>query len=274
LFSGTVIQNVQYGLEGSPYKDLPDEKKREMAIEACKVSNAHEFIMGLPQVRLELDDFIEIVLLTTLQGYDTPIGNRGTLLSGGQKQRIAIARATVKDPPILILDEATSALDVTSEAIVQQALENAGSNRTTISIAHRLTTIKNADQIAVIRKGSIVEVGTHVTLTSKDDGIYKRLWEAQKLVTSHQAKPEENEEAPNFHASMTRKSTKGGLDVAAADELVEHAKSQREFWNTLLGILSAQKKYWWAFVLLFIASAIGGKCSLRKMEFDTDKNSI
>src|SRR5262245_56173793 len=103
------------------------------------------------------------------------------MLSGGQKQRLAIARAIVKDPPILILDEATSALDVTSESIVQQALENVMKRRTTISIAHRLGTIKSADQIVVMRKGKIVEVGTHETLLEKDNGVYKRLWEAQDI---------------------------------------------------------------------------------------------
>jgi ATP-binding cassette subfamily B (MDR/TAP) protein 1 len=115
------------------------------------------------------------------------------MLSGGQKQRIAIARAIVKDPPILILDEATSALDVTSEASVQRALDNARHNRTTISIAHRLTTIKTADQIIVMKSGAVAEVGTHTALINKEDGIYKRLWEAQMLTLSQEASEEDAE---------------------------------------------------------------------------------
>ncbi len=121
------------------------------------------------------------------------------MLSGGQKQRLAIARAIIKDPPILILDEATSALDAKSESIVQQALENAQRHRTTIIIAHRLSTIQSADQIVVMRKGSIVEVGRHEELLAKQSGVYRLLWEAQSL-------------------SRAQTTVQSSLDVSAIDD--------------------------------------------------------
>ncbi|MBI5641723.1 MAG: ATP-binding cassette domain-containing protein, partial [Nitrospirae bacterium] len=120
----------------------------------------HDFIMDLPQ------------------GYDTVIGERGTRLSGGQRQRLSIARAILKNPPILILDEATSSLDTASEMMVQQALENLMKNRTTFVIAHRLSTVKRANRILVLEKGAIAESGTHEELYSHG-GLYKRLYDIQ-----------------------------------------------------------------------------------------------
>ena len=136
--------------------------KEEDVIEAAKVANAHEFIKDLPD------------------GYYTHIGDRGNKLSGGQKQRISIARAVLKNPPILILDEATSALDTESERLVQDALENLMKNRTSIVIAHRLSTIKNADEIIVVDKGEIVEKGTHESLIQLM-GIYHKLHDLQSF---------------------------------------------------------------------------------------------
>ncbi|HHU01458.1 MAG TPA: ATP-binding cassette domain-containing protein, partial [Bacteroidales bacterium] len=124
------------------------------------VANAHDFIM-------ETDN-----------GYDTVIGDRGSKLSGGQRQRISIARAVLRNPPIMILDEATSALDTESELLVQQALENLMANRTSIVIAHRLSTVRNADMICVFHEGEIVETGTHEELLSKG-GMYKKLHSLQ-----------------------------------------------------------------------------------------------
>lgn len=136
-------------------------------VNAAKLAFAHDFIMQLPD------------------GYNTRVGERGGLLSGGQKQRIAIARSVISEPRILLLDEATSALDPNAEAVVQKALDSASKNRTTIVIAHKLSTICNADNIVVMSKGEIVEQGTHAELLDRD-GIYAKLVQAQSLSPSNQ----------------------------------------------------------------------------------------
>ena len=153
LFNDSFYNNITFGVENATM---------EQVIEAAKIANAHDFIME------------------TEHGYDTNVGDRGCLLSGGQRQRISIARAILKNPPILILDEATSALDTESERLVQEALERLMKPRTTIAIAHRLSTIKNADEICVLRDGEIVERGKHEELL-KLDGLYKRLNDMQSL---------------------------------------------------------------------------------------------
>ncbi len=157
LFNLTVAQNILYGSEG---------KGMDHVMAAAKVANAHDFITQLPK------------------GYDTVIGERGVRLSGGEKQRLAIARALLKDPPILVLDEATSALDTTSEREVQKALDSLMRDRTTIAIAHRLSTIRHADKIVVIKDGRVVEQGTHVQLMGQD-GEYRRLYEMQFFLGKH-----------------------------------------------------------------------------------------
>ena len=149
LFSGSVRENIAYGCKG--------EATDEQIIEAAKLAGADEFIRSLPD------------------GYDTYVGERGVKLSGGQKQRISIARVFLKNPPILILDEATSALDNESERIVQQSLEKLAKGRTTFTIAHRLTTVKNADRILVITEDGIAEQGTHSELL-KSGGMYSELY--------------------------------------------------------------------------------------------------
>ena len=153
LFNDTFFNNIAFGVENATMEDV---------VRAAKIANAHDFITA------------------TEQGYDTNIGDRGSKLSGGQRQRISIARAILKNPPILILDEATSALDTESEKLVQEALENLMKNRTTIVIAHRLSTIKNADEICVVDHGRIVERGTHAELIALD-GVYKKLQQSQSL---------------------------------------------------------------------------------------------
>ena len=153
LFNDTFFNNIAFGVENATM---------EQVIEAAKIANAHDFIME------------------TELGYQTNIGDRGGKLSGGQRQRISIARAILKNPPILILDEATSALDTESERLVQEALERLMKTRTTIAIAHRLSTIKNADEICVLYEGEIVERGKHEELLEKN-GYYKRLNDMQSL---------------------------------------------------------------------------------------------
>lgn len=153
LFNDSFYNNITFGVESAT---------KEQVIEAAKIANAHEFIMA------------------SENGYDTNIGDRGCKLSGGQRQRLSIARAILKNPPILILDEATSALDTESERLVQEALDRLMKNRTTLVIAHRLSTICNADLICVMHEGRIVEKGTHKELL-KLDGYYKHLVDMQKF---------------------------------------------------------------------------------------------
>lgn len=153
LFNDTFYNNITFGV---------DNATMEQVIEAAKIANAHDFIME------------------SENGYDTMIGDRGGRLSGGQRQRVSIARAILKNPPLLILDEATSALDTESERLVQEALERLMKSRTTVAIAHRLSTIKNADEIFVLYEGEIVERGQHDELIEKN-GYYKRLYDMQQL---------------------------------------------------------------------------------------------
>ena len=153
LFNDTIYNNIAFGMNHATEK---------MVEEAASVANAHEFITQMPE------------------GYQTNIGDRGSKLSGGQRQRISIARAVLKNPPILILDEATSALDTESEKLVQDALTSLMKNRTVLVIAHRLSTIQHADEIIVLQKGEIVQRGTHVQLANVE-GVYKKLYELQGL---------------------------------------------------------------------------------------------
>ena len=151
LFSGTPSQNIGYGKSDATQDEI---------ISAAKAAYAHDFIMALPE------------------GYYTDIGEQGTTLSGGQRQRLAIARAILRDAPILLLDEATSALDSESEQAVQKAFEKASQNRTTLVIAHRLSTVLKADRIIVLEDGKIAEIGSHAQLVKKG-GLYARLAKIQ-----------------------------------------------------------------------------------------------
>ncbi len=160
LFFGTVRENILYGRPDASF---------DQVVEAAKAAEAHEFIEALPH------------------GYETVVGERGQKLSGGQRQRISIARAIIKDPPILVLDEATSAVDNETEAAIQRSLELVSRHRTTLVIAHRLSTIRNADRIYVLEKGRVIEVGSHQSLIEAD-GVYASLWRVQtgEAVAWHQ----------------------------------------------------------------------------------------
>jgi ATP-binding cassette subfamily B protein len=154
LFAGTVAENLRYG---------KPEASTDEIIEAAKRAHAHDFITALPN------------------GYETEIGERGVKLSGGQKQRLSIARVFLKNPPILIFDEATSALDNESERAIQESLQRLARNRTTLVIAHRLSTVRNAGRIVVLTADGIAEQGTHVALV-ESGGAYARLYQTQASI--------------------------------------------------------------------------------------------
>ncbi|KAN0066590.1 hypothetical protein ACQY0O_000684 [Thecaphora frezii] len=164
LFGTTIRANIEFGLTNDEAnRRLTAEQRHHLVEEAARKANAHDFIMGLPD------------------GYDTMVGDNGSLLSGGQKQRIAIARALVKDPRVLLLDEVTSALDTASEAVVQAALDAARFGRTTIVVSHRLSTVRNADRIVVLGRNGIIEQGSHDELMQKPDGTYAQMVGQQAL---------------------------------------------------------------------------------------------
>ena len=158
LFPGSVRENILYGRPSASEEEL---------IEAAKIAEATNFIDELPK------------------GWETDIGEDGHRLSGGQRQRLAIARAVLKDAPILVFDEATSNVDNETEAALQRSIERISSDRTTIIIAHRLSTVRNADKIAVLESGQITELGTHENLVDSD-GLYSRLWSVQTGMASKQ----------------------------------------------------------------------------------------
>jgi ATP-binding cassette, subfamily B, bacterial len=160
LFHGSVRENIAYGTFDAPMDKI---------VEAAKLAEAHDFIMELPL------------------GYDTIVGERGQKLSGGQRQRISLARAILKDPPVLVLDEATSSVDNETEAAIQRSLERIAIGRTTIVIAHRLSTVRNADVIFVLENGRLRENGRHEELVETADGIYAGLWRVQTGLAAHTA---------------------------------------------------------------------------------------
>ena len=157
LFHGTVAENIAYGVPEASVEDV---------IESARAANAHDFIVGFPD------------------GYDTMVGERGQTLSGGERQRISIARAILNNPRILILDEATSSVDTETEKLIQEALDRLVADRTTIAIAHRLSTLRKADRLVVLEKGEVVEVGSHEDLAGKEDGLYAKLLRMQNEMQS------------------------------------------------------------------------------------------
>ncbi|KAA8917436.1 hypothetical protein TRICI_000385 [Trichomonascus ciferrii] len=233
LFNVSVYENITFGLIGTRYENVDEEKKLELVIEACKLANAWDFIQNLTE------------------GLDTKVGERGFLMSGGQKQRIAIARAIIAKPKILLLDEATSALDTKSEGIVQDALDKASKDRTTIVIAHRLSTIKHADKIVVMAGGRIVESGTHTQLLCSN-GAYAKLVEAQRISSSNipeepadnigSVRPQklviEGEDIPLGKTASTQQSI-SPVQLEGQHLEPEGAKRSKEKWHIIIGTIGS-----------------------------------
>ncbi|KAM5346969.1 hypothetical protein ACJ41O_009974 [Fusarium nematophilum] len=247
LFNGSVFDNIVNGLVGTPWQASSREEQMTRVEDAAKIAFAHDFIMALPQ------------------GYDTRIGERGGLLSGGQKQRIAIARSIISGPKILLLDEATSALDPHSEIIVQQALDSASKNRTTIVIAHKLATIRNADNIVVMSKGRIMEQGRHSELV-QSNGVYAKLVKAQDLSPAEAR--DESERASDEESTAGDEvkpiQSLGRIQTAEAQQLASLRSREDHDLYRQMGLLRSimrlvfatpELKFW--YILLVIACAVG-----------------
>jgi ATP-binding cassette subfamily B (MDR/TAP) protein 1 len=240
---------------GTPFEKASKEEQMLHVIEAAKIAYADDFISQLPN------------------GYDTDIGQRGGLLSGGQKQRIAIARSLVSNPKVLLLDEATSALDPYAEGIVQQALDRASAGRTTIVIAHKLATIRKADNIVVMSKGTIIEQGTHDSLIALN-GAYSRLVTVQQLTVSDEHSLEERdvekssleEESHGVedsrplarYATLDEASGKSESDVDRYnDENFERLGLFAVVWRLVIENLELK----WAYLAVLCGCVLSGECS-------------
>lgn len=254
LFQGTVFQNVANGLSNRQY-DLSEEKLSQMVREACVVSNAHEFIEQLQHVRFNQSCCSLQILI--VQGYQTEVGEGAGTLSGGQRQRIAIARSIISNPRILLLDEATSALDPKAERIVQDALDKISSERTTLIIAHKLATVKKADNIAVISDGVVVEQGNHQQLINQK-GRYAKLVAAQDLGNADPSDNGPGRDIPNIARQQTN---------ASAKDIVESHEDDLESGQSTLGyslirclwiLLSEQKTLYVTFFFAALGALIGG----------------
>ena len=247
LFRGTVFQNVAKGFVDEQ-RQLSYEQQTDLVREACKASNASDFINELPQ------------------GYDTEVGERAGTLSGGQRQRIAIARSIVSNPKILLLDEATSALDPRAERVVQDALNRVSKNRTTLVIAHKLATVKAADNIAVMVRGKIVEQGTHQELIELN-GHYTALVRAQDLGTANakesdamttekQALESNGERLTLQRTDTTATSVPGQVDTEKQDRPV--GTVGYSLLRCIFILFSEQRSLYWCFLLQAIGSVVGG----------------
>ncbi|KAL4958072.1 P-loop containing nucleoside triphosphate hydrolase protein [Aspergillus filifer] len=242
LFQGTIFQNVAKGFLDFQ-KQLPHDEQLRLVKEACKSAFAHDFVQALPQ------------------GYATYLGERGGTLSGGQKQRIAIARSIVSDPKILLLDEATSALDPQAERVVQEALNHVSSTRTTVMIAHRLSTVKNADNIAVMSYGRIIEQGTHEELIALQ-GSYAALVKAQDLHSSL-SKPQEATSPKIKGVEVSGEKLLSGFNTPSTDDnylgsKIDRASSvkQRSIWEMLFLLLREQKSVYRELLVIAVGCVI------------------
>jgi ATP-binding cassette subfamily B (MDR/TAP) protein 1 len=236
IFNDTIRRNVEYGLIGSPWENEDAETKKTLVEEACKEAFADEFITRLPL------------------GYETQVGDAGIKLSGGQRQRLAIARSIIKRPKILILDEATSSIDVRGERLVQAALDKVSEGRTTITIAHRLSTIKKADKIIVLRKGRVVEQGTHDGLLANEDGAYWALVNAQQL-SMGDGFQEESDLIESSTVPLARGMSAASGETKIADEVAWKPKS---FVYSFGLLLAEQTGHWPWYLLLLVGCASAG----------------
>ncbi|KAB5542845.1 ABC transporter-like protein [Coniochaeta sp. 2T2.1] len=246
LFNDSIYRNVEHGLVGTEWEHAPLATKKELVKQACAEAFADEFIDRLPE------------------RYSTIVGESGIKLSGGQRQRLAIARSIVKRPKILILDEATSSIDVRSELMVQAALDRVSKDRTTITIAHRLATVKKADNIIVMRKGKCVQQGTHQELMADEGGAYWTLATAQQLTMSTE---EEDEDTPvvseiSGKPSVDDLTTDDGHGPVSATTTPsqEGVKTSRGFLGSF-GLLLREQRHHWGWYLVLLIGALGGGAS-------------
>ncbi|PQE27121.1 putative leptomycin B resistance pmd1 protein [Rutstroemia sp. NJR-2017a WRK4] len=235
IFNDTIAKNVEYGLIGSEWEKADAETKKKLVVEACKEAFADEYITKLPQ------------------GYETQVGDAGIKLSGGQRQRLAIARSIIKRPKILILDEATSAIDVRGEQIVQAALDKVSEGRTTITIAHRLSTIKKADKIVVLRKGKLVEEGTHEGLLTDPNGAYSALVNAQQLSLGETLEAESD--PTEAMDPLIRKMTSAGKETAASEVVTYKPRGLFGSFGVLM--YEQRSRLPWYLILLFGSMGAG-----------------
>ncbi|KAK7959090.1 ABC multidrug transporter [Apiospora aurea] len=262
LFNDTIFNNVANGLVGTVWENATEAKKRQLVEVACREAYADEFILRLPE------------------GFDTSVGDAGIKLSGGQRQRIAIARSIVKQPTILILDEATSSIDVRGEKVVQAALDRVSRNRTTVMIAHRLSTVKKADNIVVLSKGKVVQWGNHESLMAQRGGPYWLLTNAQQLGMGHHgagvgSNGEEGEEGASASAVADEMSDtafteadKRTMDLMTLDPGTVPGPSARVpgpkvykpqgALRSLGGMLLEQKSLWPWYSILLVGALIAG----------------
>lgn len=254
-----MFDNIAHGLVGTRWESASREEQMAQVQEAAKLAFAHDFITELPH------------------GYDTAIGQRGGLLSGGQKQRVAIARAVVSQPKVLLLDEATSALDPHAEGIVQQALDRASAGRTTIVIAHKLATIRKADNIVVMQKGRILEQGSHEALIERGEA-YARYVRIQNLSVAAEdagkveetqaadADSDENVDPADLTKSLTRYAT---ADRARMQAQMERDNADHQTELGLLGVVYRlivdNPELKWAYLMVLISCAGGCKLSTSTM---------
>lgn len=250
MFNDTIYQNVVHGLHGTEMDKEDEEKRRELVRQACIESNADDFIQTFPN------------------GYDTVVGERGSLLSGGQRQRVSIARSIISNPHILLLDEATSALDPRAEAVVQAALDRVSQTRTTVLIAHKLSTVKKADNIVVLHKGQVVEQGTHESLLDAQ-GAYYNLVNAQSLSLGTEDDSSENEkesEEPQpqpqpQQQQLEKVTTSRSVQSVPTTETTPEAEDvsrKMSLFKCLLIIFYEQRRHWVYFVLGGLGSIAGG----------------